>query len=279
MPELPEVETMRRKILGAVGAVIQKVTRPRSRYRPLAMTPEWRSFHTSIVGRRIVAVDRIAKRVLVRLDDGRALVFQPKMAGLVLADDPPTEGHVRMVLHLDSPSMPRIIYWDQRGLGSIHLWDAKQQANHLGPDKLGPDALAITESKFFEIFHRVKRPIKVALLDQRLLAGVGNLYASEILHRAQVSPLEKCTALDRAAYRRLHRVMRLTLIAAIRYEGSTLSDGTYAKSKQDPGSYQQHHRVYARDGEHCPRCRQGTIRRIVQAQRSTFYCPKCQTVG
>ena len=124
-----------------------------------------------------------------------------------------------------------------------------------------------------------KRAIKVALLDQRALAGVGNLYASEILHLCGIHPARRCDLLKRAQWEAIHARMREVLELAIQHEGSTLSDGTYRNALNKEGGYQNHHRVYDRAGDPCPTCSRGAIIRIVQAQRATFYCPECQKKG
>jgi formamidopyrimidine-DNA glycosylase len=121
--------------------------------------------------------------------------------------------------------------------------------------------------------------VKVALLDQRAVAGVGNLYASEILHLARIHPARPCDELARRHWNAIAAAAREVLETAIRYEGSTLSDGTYRNALNKEGGYQNEHRVYAKAGEPCPRCRRGVIERIVQAQRSTFFCPRCQQAG
>ena len=121
-----------------------------------------------------------------------------------------------------------------------------------------------------------RRDIKVALLDQKAVAGIGNLYASELLHVAGVNPRKKCHRITRRMWQAMHAAMRDVLEAAIRYEGSTLADGTFRNALNGNGSYQNHHRVYMRAGKRCGKCQEGTIKRIVQAQRSTFYCPRCQ---
>ncbi len=121
-----------------------------------------------------------------------------------------------------------------------------------------------------------QRAIKVALLDQKLVAGIGNLYASEILHVARIHPQRRGDQLKRSEVRRLSAATQSVLATAIRYEGSTLGDGTYRNVLNQNGSYQNEHRVYARAEERCPTCRRDSIRRIVQAQRSTFFCPRCQ---
>jgi formamidopyrimidine-DNA glycosylase len=119
----------------------------------------------------------------------------------------------------------------------------------------------------------------VALLDQHVLAGVGNLYASEILHLARIHPATPCRRLQPAQWSRLHAAMGKVLRAAIRHQGSTLRDGTYRIARNRGGAYQVYHRVYQRAGEPCLQCDTGQIVRIVQAQRSTFFCPACQRRG
>jgi formamidopyrimidine-DNA glycosylase len=121
-----------------------------------------------------------------------------------------------------------------------------------------------------------RRAIKVALLDQSAVAGVGNLYAAEILFLAGVDPRTRCDKLTRPQWQRITDSIGAVLHDAIRHEGSTLSDGTYRNALNDAGGYQNYHRVYDRAGTSCRRCQSAEIRRIVQAQRATFFCPVCQ---
>jgi formamidopyrimidine-DNA glycosylase len=119
--------------------------------------------------------------------------------------------------------------------------------------------------------------VKVALLDQKVVAGIGNLYASEILHLAQVHPGRRCDRVTRAQWAAIADATRAVLEDAIHYEGSTLGDGTYRNALNQEGGYQNHHRVYDRAGEECARCGpQSVVKRIVQAQRATFFCAVCQ---
>ena len=142
--------------------------------------------------------------------------------------------------------------------------------------RLGPDALEITADEWLARLKKTERQIKVALLDQQLVAGIGNLYASEILHRSGISPLRVATRLTKNQINRLAEATSQILSDAIHYEGSTLNDGTYRNALNKDGSYQNHHRVYQRADLLCLTCRTDHIRRIVQAQRATFFCPKCQ---
>ena len=200
------------------------------------------------------------------------------MTGLVLLADPPTREHLRFRLCLGGHSKTDLLFWDRRGLGTVRLFSAEEFAAefHTENGRLGPDALQLSADEMRERLHRSRRAIKVALLDQRSIAGIGNLYASEILHAAKIHPATRCHRLRRDDWNRLHAATREILELAIRHEGSTLADGTYRNALNQSGDYQNHHRVYDRAGQTCPTCRQARIRRIVQAQRSTYFCPECQ---
>lgn len=276
MPELPEVETMRRGILGIVGSHIADLAWPRCSKKPIAIRPSKARFRARAVGQSVTAVDRIGKRVVVRLASGDAIIFEPRMTGLVLVADPPTQQHLRFRLDLAGGPIPSVWYWDRRGLGNVRLLQPSEQESELGSAKLGPDALATTPQLLQELLGTSRRAIKVALLDQQRIAGVGNLYASEILHAAGVHPDKRCDLLKRSHWERIHASLIEILETAILYEGSTLSDGTYRNALNKSGGYQNEHRVYDRAGEPCANCQRGQIVRIVQAQRATFYCPACQ---
>jgi formamidopyrimidine-DNA glycosylase len=214
--------------------------------------------------------------VVLKLSSDDAIVLEPRMTGLVLVADPPNLEHLRFRIHLSGGGPRQLLYWDRRGLGSVRLLNPAKYDEELGPHKLGPDALAISAAQLCERFGRSQREIKVALLDQRTLAGIGNIYASEILHVAGIAPQTRCDRLSKNQWQHLHVAMKTVLREAIRYEGSTLADGTYRTALSDRGNYQNHHRVYNRAGAECNGCRRGVVQRIVQNQRSTFYCPVCQ---
>jgi len=276
MPELPEVETMRRGVLAIVGTTIVDAQRLNCRLKPIEISPRIDAFRRRVLGRRVQAVDRIGKRVSVRLDTGAAIVFEPRMTGLVLLAEPPDVEHLRFRLNLSGTGPSHVLFWDRRGLGSVRLAMPEQWNDLYGPDRLGPDALTVDLDSLRQRLAGSRRAIKVALLDQRAVAGIGNLYASEILNVAGIHPAARCDRLTRDAWFRLHRAVGVVLHEAIHYEGSTLSDGTYRNALNDPGGYQNHHRVYDRDGQPCRTCGSGIVQRIVQAQRSTFFCPLCQ---
>lgn len=281
MPELPEVETMVRGIRDEMtGRTLRELRLCPCECRPLMMSPAFDEMAQRANGRTVTAVRRVAKRVVIDLSSRDSFVIEPRMTGLMLIADPPDREHLRLEWCLSSFGQFRqstsVWFWDRRGLGVIRLCDPEELARRLGSDALGSDALALTESDWFEVCQRTSRPIKVALLDQKLVAGIGNLYASEILHDARISPLRPASKVTREHACRLHDATQRVLLDAIRHEGSTLGDGTYRNALNERGGYQNAHRVYDREGEMCPTCQQSRIVRMVQAQRSTFFCRRCQ---
>ena len=161
-------------------------------------------------------------------------------------------------------------------LSLVRLLAGAQLADALGEKRLGPDALEMTPDDWRTRCKATQRPIKVPMLDQKLVAGIGNLYARGILHLAGIHPARRSSRLKFAEILRMAECVRSVLEEAIRHEGSTLSDGTYRNALNEAGGYQNAHRVYDRKGDRCPTCSRDEIRRIVQAQRSTFFCPACQ---
>ncbi len=289
MPELPEVETMRRGILPIIGSTVSAVVRPRCRLKPITLAPGLAAFRRRAVGRRIEQVGRLGKRVLVHLEGAQVIVLEPRMTGLVLLADPPNLEHLRLRIELKPPTPAKgsnaaadateaaaLMYWDRRGLGSVRLYSTTELAERYPDTVLGPDALAITPEILRQRLGSSRRPIKVALLDQKAVAGVGNLYASELLFLARLHPEQPCHTLRKSDWNRLHAAMQSVLNEAIRYEGSTLGDGTYRNALNKEGGYQNHHRVYARAGLACFVCGDDSIVRTVQAQRATFHCTRCQ---
>lgn len=278
MPELPEVETMVRGIRSAVeGQTITAFDACPCSCRPLTIRPALTKIARQAIGQKIVEVVRRAKRIVLRLESGAAFVIEPRMTGLMLLADPPDPEHLRLVWKLGTGSRARSLwFWDRRGLGTVSLLDPDEVEQLFGHDYLGPDALVMTTNHWQAICHATSRPIKVLLLDQSKVAGIGNLYASEILHLCRIHPEIPANALQPNQFKLLTEFTLQVLQTAIQYEGSTLGDGTYRNALNQSGGYQNAHRVYAREGEKCPSCDGGEILRIVQSQRSTFYCPKCQ---
>jgi formamidopyrimidine-DNA glycosylase len=276
MPELPEVETMRRGIAAIVGSRVRAVERTACKKRPILVRPGMARFRRRAQGREILAVRRLGKRVVVDLEGGDAIVIEPRMTGLVLVADPPDSTYLRIRFELEGSGPGELLFWDRRGLGVVELLTASELNERFGASRLGPDSLAVSRDILHQRLGKSRRAIKVALMDQRAIAGIGNLYASEILHLARVNPVVHCDRLKKAQWDAIADACIEVLNDAIRCEGSTLGDGTYRNALNQQGSYQHHHRVYGREGERCRTCGEGTIVRFVQAQRSTFCCPICQ---
>ncbi len=279
MPELPEVETMRRGVLPIVGAIIKSARRTPCAKRPIEISPRIDRLNKRLEGKKIVSVDRLGKRVVVVIENGDRLILEPRMTGLVLIDQPPTREHLRFQLKLRNCPVDELLFWDRRGLGNVTLLSEKEYNAKLDGGTLGPDALVITAEQLRQRLESSSRAIKVALLDQSVVLGVGNIYASELLHYAGVHPGTPCNQIATKKWPLIHQRMLDILLSAIQHEGSTLSDGTYRTAVNDPGNYQNEHAVYDRSEQRCVSCHRGTIRRIVQAQRATFYCPVCQPEG
>ena len=273
MPELPEVDTMCRGIYPTIGKVIRSVSQPPCDYRPIQIRPSVAEINARLAGCKVKTITRLGKRVVIQTAVD-SLILQPKMTGLVALDAPPDPDHVR--LQIDFSGKLRLQFWDRRGLGTVELMPSAELHERIVEGRLGPDALQITVEDFIGRLQATARPIKVALLNQKLLAGVGNLYASEMLFKAKIDPTKPAAKVSPARLRVLHQVMLEILQLAITLEGSTLSDGTYRNAVNDAGSYQNMHSVYDKAGQPCSQCKTSTVLRIVQAQRSTFYCPKCQ---
>ncbi len=172
VPELPEVETMRRGILGIVGSRIVDVARADCQRRAILIEPRIDRFRRLAVDATVTDVGRIGKRVVVHLDRSTAIVFEPRMTGLVLLAEPPTTEHLRLRITLAGGPNKELLFWDRRGLGSVRLFSTSELAERFGRDTVGPDALAITAAELKSNLGASRRPIKVALLDQ--LRGRGN---------------------------------------------------------------------------------------------------------
>ena len=296
MPELPEVETVRRGLDPVMtGATILSV----EQRRPDLRFPFPNAFADRLAGRRVAALERRAKYLLARLDDGRVLVMHLGMSGSfrieAVADpaaDPAMPGvfhhprstaaaHDHVVLALSSGA--RVTYNDPRRFGFMLLVEEGALASHpffarLGVEPLGPDFDGVALAR---LFAGRGTPLKAALLDQTLIAGLGNIYVCEALHRAGLSPRRAAGSLTRGdggPTRRSHRLascVREVLLEAVAAGGSSLRD--HRQTNGDLGYFQHSFRAYDRAGEPCPKitCR-GVISRVAQGGRSTFFCPVCQ---
>jgi formamidopyrimidine-DNA glycosylase len=275
MPELPEVETVRAGIEPVlVGSRILEATIHDPRLvRPLE--PE--VVAAELTGEHVAAVDRRGKYLIVRFESGRVLLVRLRMTGRLLhgpagalADDP----YRRAVLRLDNGS--DVAYRDVRRFGTWELLEPDELdpylASRLGPEPLGRLPVARLASRL----QGRRAPLKAALLDQRTIAGLGNIYVDEALWYARLDPLRPAGGLDHVELRRLARGIRKALRPGIERQGATLRD--YRGPNGDSGAMQDEFRVYARDGEPCPRCRTPIAKTRV-AGRGTHFCPRCQSAG
>ncbi|MFV9505903.1 MAG: bifunctional DNA-formamidopyrimidine glycosylase/DNA-(apurinic or apyrimidinic site) lyase [Oscillochloridaceae bacterium umkhey_bin13] len=272
MPELPEVETAARSLAPQVsGSTITDVER--LDWERMIETPAPGDFYALIAGRQIRRVYRRAKWVLLELDAGWTLAIHLRMSGnlTVQAADTPARSHVHLILRLHDGR--RIFFDDERKFGRVRLLDpiglAQLDAAH-GPEPLDPQ---FTPTNLAAILAKRRTKIKVALLDQHLIAGLGNIYVNEALWLAQIHPAQPADQLDQAQVLALHQAICEVLTHAIAHEGSSLRNYRNGYGRQ--GQNQEHFLVYDRAETPCQRC-STPLTRLVLAQRSTFVCPTCQ---
>jgi formamidopyrimidine-DNA glycosylase len=273
MPELPEVESVRRQLEPAlVGRRFDRAAIDDSRlvrpYDPAEVAAE-------LEGERVAAVERRGKYLIVRFESGRVLLIHLRMTGNVLhgpRDSFQDLPHRRAVVTLDDGS--DVAYRDVRRFGTWLLLEPDEAEPYLSA-RVGDEPLdtLFTAAKLGERLAGRRTSLKAALLDQRTLAGMGNIYVDEALWRARLNPLRAAAGLDGAELRRLHRGIRAALEHGLARQGSTLRD--YRLPDGSGGSMQDEFRVYGRRDEPCDRC--GTpISRTQVAGRTTWFCPTCQ---
>jgi formamidopyrimidine-DNA glycosylase len=272
MPELPEVETVRRRLEPVLtGRRFERVeisdprlVRP---YEPDEVAAE-------LQGERVASVERRGKYLILRFETDRVLLIHLRMTGSLrhssagLDDDP----HRRALVRLDDGS--DVAYRDVRRFGTWLLLEPGELDAYLAP-RLGEEPLdaPFTAARLGQLLARRRAPVKAALLDQRTLAGMGNIYVDEALWRAKIHPLRPAESLEPNELRRLHRAVRTSLEHGLARQGSTLRD--YKLPDGGSGSMQHEFKVYGRGGEPCDRC--GTpIAKIRVAGRGTWFCPTCQ---
>jgi formamidopyrimidine-DNA glycosylase len=276
MPELPEVETMMRGLASRLeGRRIARAELARADLRwpvPKGLAPALR-------GARVLGFRRRAKYILMRLEGGRSVLVHLGMSGRMrIGRDEEPVAHEHLVMVTDEGW--RIGFIDPRRFGMLDLVPTDAEDGHrllagLGPEPLGN---AFSEASLSAALAGRRTPIKAALLDQRVVAGLGNIYVSEALFRARISPRRMAATVAGARAARLVPAIRETLTEAIAAGGSSLRD--YVQPDGELGYFSHAWRVYGREGERCPECPGlpacGGVRRIVQAGRSTFHCPRLQ---
>ncbi len=282
MPELPEVETVRRGLLPVMeGRVILQadVNRPDLRW-PLPAEMSAR-----LTGQRVLALRRRSKYILADLSSGTSLLIHLGMSGRMLVsggvlgqfhqDHPAQQKHDHVVLHMEGGA--RVTFNDARRFGAMDLMATADAEAHPLLASLGPEPLgnSFDETYLVAATRGRRTPIKSALLDQHLVAGLGNIYVCETLFRAGISPRRLAGQISPRRTAGLVPIIRQVLAEAIEAGGSSLRD--YRQTDGELGYFQHRFQVYDREGEPCqkPGCT-GTITRIVQSGRSTYYCPRCQ---
>jgi len=290
VPELPEVEVTRRAIAPhLVGRRITKVRTTAPSY--FFLTPPAR-LKRALTGRSVVRLDRHGKYLLALLDDDTRLLLHLGMTGQLFASGARSvrllsaerrstlgpeaqpafrpDAHTHLALEF-ADGQPSLYFRDVRKFGKCALLRAGEEDARL--DKLGVDALVAEGSHLYDAARRRGTPIKSLLLEQSVIAGIGNIYADEALFMAKIRPTRVARRVTRAECDTLVRAARRVLERAIVQGGSSIDD--FVRPDGSDGQYQHERKVYAREGEACPRCR-GVIRRVVIGQRSSHFCPNCQ---
>ena len=279
MPELPEVETVRRSVHGAVvGATVVdvKIGRERSvrRTGPAVV-------RAGLLGETFVTTRRRGKYLLFDLANGNSMMVHLRMSGrlLLVGTDARIEPHTHVTLRLEKPGTEPIElrFVDPRTFGEVVVFNPDDD---LVPEimRLGLDPLVdeFTFENFRAALGNRRRGVKATLLDQSAIAGIGNIYADEILHRARLRWDRRIDEIPRKQLRELHAATVDVIAEAVAAGGSTLADTQYVDALGREGIFQTAHRVYAREGERCITCGRGIVRRVVGAGRSTHFCPVCQ---
>ena len=262
MPELPEVETVTRSIAPLVG---RRIVSAEFRCVRILRGGDPDRMAARLAGRRIAAVKRYGKFIVLSLEGGGYLMVHLGMTGRLLLGGPAGK-HTHATLSLDRGAL---LYDDSRQFGCIEV--SEQFPERVA--RLGPEPLEISVEDFTRELKRHKTRVKALLLNQRFLRGIGNIYADEALFRAGIHPMAQACRLRADRARKLHHAILEVLTEAIAAGGSSVSD--YVDAQGRKGFFQFSHRVYQRTGEPCARCG-AAIRRVLVAQRSSHFCPRCQ---
>lgn len=272
MPELPEVEIIKKGLQEKiVGRKIIDVVYD----APKMLQPNPKTVLAAVIGTKIVKVDRRAKLILIYLSNGNILVIHLKLTGrlIVRRKKASSDDWQHVVFKFDEDELR---FCDLRKFGFVRLViDEKELGGILS--EFGPEPLTseFTKEKLGEILGKTTKPVKIALIDQAKIAGVGNIYANEALFWAGIHPGVKSNRLSDDQIASLYGALNKVLKEGIKYRGATENDRAFRDIEGNPGSFQEHFAVYQREGEKCVKC--GTkVERIKLGGRGTFFCPKCQ---
>lgn len=267
MPELPEVETIVRGLAGAVAG--RRIAEVRVEMPSVVQCDLPGDFATLLRGQRITGVARRAKFIVMGLASGNALTVHLRMTGrLVVEAQPAEDPYARVRLRFEGGGWLR--FSDVRRFGRMRLAADGAWAEGLGAEPLDP---AFTPQSLARLLRGRRTPIKTLLLDQRVIAGIGNIYACEALFEAGIHPKRRAGSLSKQRLERLHSALVRVLESAIHWRGTSVDDYVDAEGLQ--GGFQNNLAVYGREGLSCLRCH-APVKRVTLAQRGTFYCPRCQ---
>lgn len=282
MPELPEVETIKKTLQKAVlGKTVKEIE--------VKKTKIFQGNTQEVIGKRIEGIERRGKMIIIWLSGNKALLIHLKLTGQLVWV--PTAGETVSFLHpipFAGNKLPgktthvifkinggKLFYNDLRQFGWIKVieqTEAEREKEKLG---IEPFEKEFTGEYLQKVFSRTAKPIKLVLMDQEKIAGIGNIYANEALFEAGILPTRPAKSLEKKEIEKLREAILQVLADGIKYGGSSATDEAYIKPTGEPGEYQFHFRVYQREGKECKRCG-GLIRRINLGGRGTFFCPKCQ---
>ena len=281
MPEMPEVETVRRGLTPHLSGSIVSFVDLR---RPNLRFPFPENFEEILIGAKIERIDRRSKYLLFRLSNGYTWMSHLGMTGVWTVGSEGKGKHDHVYFEFDD-GLKTAVYTDHRRFGFMDIFETSNESEQKWLATLGPEPLTedFTVQVLKSNLHEKRSPIKSALLDQRVVSGLGNIYVSEILFRSKISPIRTAAEVAGKSNRVNTKIQRIfentnqVIAEAIMVGGSTISDFRGVSGESDLGYFAQQFRVFNREGEECIKenCK-GKILRIVQSGRSTFYCPKCQ---
>ena len=281
MPEMPEVETVRRGLTPHLSGSIVSFVDLR---RPNLRFPFPENFEEILIGAKIERIDRRSKYLLFRLSNGYTWMSHLGMTGVWTVGSEGKGKHDHVYFEFDD-GLKTAVYTDHRRFGFMDIFETSNESEQKWLATLGPEPLTedFTVQVLKSNLHGKRSPIKSALLDQRVVSGLGNIYVSEILFRSKISPIKTAAEVAGKSNRVNTKIQRIfentnqVIAEAIIVGGSTISDFRGVSGESDLGYFAQQFRVFNREGEECIKenCK-GKILRIVQSGRSTFYCPKCQ---
>jgi formamidopyrimidine-DNA glycosylase len=271
MPELPEVETVVRSLRDTVQDKTIKSIRLDSPKIDSDNPPGWLDI---LRGKRLISIRRRGKNILIDLSGNYTLWVHLKMTGHFywLDDSHPIDRHDLMIISFKSEKNT-LRFNDYRRFGRVRLFKTDEISNQKGMAELGPEPLEINVNDFIALFKTRKRMIKPALLDQTFIAGLGNIYADEVLFSCRINPFKSTDKMSAKKLAELHRTVQSVLKKAIQFMGTTVD--SFAGVNGKPGQYQKYLKIYGREGQPCDIC--GTkVRRVKIGSRSAHFCPRCQ---